>query len=199
MSIFFPERNLPAVKSVRSAARVLFYPFFNIHTSGTQNIPAGGPFVILPKHQRWEDIPIIAISTGLPLYYVAKQELFNNIFSRIIISMLGGLPVNRKQPARSRNTYAKIIEKLSDNEGLVIFPEGTYYKNRMGPGRTGLVRMIHSNMDTLFIPAGINYHRENIRTNVFVSFGEPIRGNGYKNSGELLNSIMEEITRLSGF
>ena len=198
MSIFLPERNLPSVKSVRLAARVLFYPFFNIHTSGTQNIPAGDPFVLLPKHQRWEDIPIIAIATGMPLYYVAKQELFNNIFSRIIISMLGGLPVNRKKPARSRDTYSKIIDKLTENEGIVIFPEGTYYKNRMGSGRIGLVRMIHSNMDTLFIPTGINYHRGNIRTNVLVSFGEPIRGKDYENSGELLDSIMEDIARLSG-
>ena len=198
MSIFLPEINLPLVKSVRFAARVLFYPFFIINTSGTQNIPAGGPFVLLPKHQRWEDIPIIAIATGLPLYYVAKQELFNNVLSRIMISMLGGLPVNRKQPARSRNTYGRIMEKLTENEGIVIFPEGTYYKSRMGPGRIGLVRMIHSNMDTLFIPAGINYHRAGTRTNVQVSFGEPKRGMDYENSYELLSSIMEEISKLSG-
>ncbi|MFC1840175.1 lysophospholipid acyltransferase family protein [Thermodesulfobacteriota bacterium] len=198
MAIFLPERNSAAVRSVRFAARTLFCPFFNIHVSGTQNIPAGDPFILLPKHQRWEDIPIVAISTGLPLYYVAKQELFNNIFSRNIISMLGGLPVNRRQPARSRNTYSKIMEKLTENEGIVIFPEGTYYKNRMGTGHIGLVRMIHSNMDTLFVPAGINYRRGSTRTNVLVSFGKPIKGKDYENSSELLNSIMTDISRLSG-
>ena len=199
MTIFLPERNPLAVKFVRFAAKILFLPFFDIHVSGAHDIPGQGPFVLLPKHQRWEDIPIVAVSAGRPLYYAAKQELFSNLFSRNFISMLGGLPVNRRHPARSRDTYNKILRKLAENEAVVIFPEGTYFENRMGTGHVGLIRMIHQNVETIFIPAGIKYQKGRLRTDVRVSFGKAIQGSKFEDAQELLEIIMTEIAGLSGY
>lgn len=199
MSGYYPERNLTAVKYVKFASKILFAPLFDIHITGEYNIPRKGSFILLPKHQRWEDIPITAVSVHRHLLYVAKQELFNNVISRNIISILGGMPLDRDKPARSRNTYSKLLKKINENEGIVLFPEGTYYRDRMGTGHVGLLRMIHSSINTQFIPAGIRYTPGRRRTGVNISFGKPVPGIDFMNSGELLEYIMSEIARLSGY
>ena len=76
--------------------KVLFYPFFQIQTNGLENLPEGKAFILLPKHQRWEDIPLLGLGTQRPLYYVAKYELFRNPISRWFLSSLGGIPLNRE-------------------------------------------------------------------------------------------------------
>jgi 1-acyl-sn-glycerol-3-phosphate acyltransferase len=76
------ERNLFVAGIVRIAAKVLLSPIFRLNVSGADNIPQKGAFVLLPRHQRWEDIPLIAISVKRPLYYIAKQELFDNFISK---------------------------------------------------------------------------------------------------------------------
>ena len=194
-----PERNKLAVSFVRLASKAFLSPFFKTDVRGTCNIPQKGSFVLLPKHQRWEDIPLLGMSVKRPLYYVAKKELFDNFFSKRFIAVLGGLPIDRSRPARSRYTLACILRKLEDGEGMVVFPEGTYFKDRMGPGHTGLIRMIHSSINTLFIPAGVRYSHEKYRTSVHISFGEPIEGNNHKDVRELFNFIMTGILKLSGF
>ena len=198
MSAVTPARSSVLFVFAKHFTQLALCPLFRLHTIGLENLPERHSFVLLSKHQRWEDIPLLGLAVSRPLYYMAKYELFINPMLRWLLSSLGGIPLNRERPIESRHSLKIMMESLNKGEGLVIFPEGTYYKNRMGTGHIGLVRMIHLNMDTLFIPAGINYHRGGIRSNVLVSFGEPIKGKDYENSNELLNSIMEEISRLSG-
>lgn len=193
------ERNLFVAGIVRLAAKAFLSPIFRLSVSGAENIPQKGAFVLLPRHQRWEDIPLIATSIKRYLYYIAKQELFDNFLSKRFIAMLGGIPLDRKRPARNRETYSILLQKLSSGEGIVVFPEGTYYKDQIGKGHPGLIRLIHENIDTLFIPAGIEYRRQKYRTDVMINIGNPVKGADFKDSNLLFASIMSQISLLSGF
>jgi 1-acyl-sn-glycerol-3-phosphate acyltransferase len=193
------ERNLFVAGMVRFAAKAFLSLIFEINISGADNIPQEGAFVLLPRHQRWEDIPLIAISVKRHLYYIAKQELFDNFISKRFIGMMGGIPLDRRRPARNRETYSIIIQKLSCGEGIVLFPEGTYYKDRIGKGHPGLIRYIHENIDTLFIPVGIKYNKLRNRPEVRINIGNPLNGADIKDSQLLFTSIMNQITNLSGF
>ncbi len=192
------ERNLFVAGIVRIAAKVLLSPIFRLNVSGADNIPQKGAFVLLPRHQRWEDIPLIAISVKRPLYYIAKQELFDNFISKRFIAMLGGIPLDRKRPARNRETCALLLQKLSSGEGVVLFPEGTYYKGQIGKGHPGLIRYIYENIDTLFIPAGIEYKKQRYKTDVNITIGNGLQGADFKDLQALFTSIMMLITQLSG-
>ena len=177
---------------------MVLFPFFRIRISGLNNIPQNGSFILMPKHQRWEEIPILGTSIERPLYYIAKHELFKNNISRWFISLLGGLPLNRKQPSKSRQSLEVMLRLLKKGEGVVIFPEGTYYRGRMGKGHQGLIRMIYSRLDTNFIPVGIKYSKKRWRTQVIIKIGEPIYGDSVNNFQEIGDYIMKEIARLSG-
>jgi 1-acyl-sn-glycerol-3-phosphate acyltransferase len=97
----------------------------------------------------------------------------------------------------SRQSLRAMMDLLQRGEGIAIFPEGTYYKNRMGPGRSGLVRLIGSRVRAPFVPVGINYKREKRRTRVRVEFGEPRSKDPAMSPGEFLDQFMSDIERLS--
>jgi 1-acyl-sn-glycerol-3-phosphate acyltransferase len=91
-----------------------------------------------------------------------------------------------------------MLELLEDGAGIVVFPEGTYYVGKMGPGRPGLVRMVLTRLTPPFIPVGIRYSRQRIRTRVQITFGAPVRRQAATPVAEFLDRMMAEIARLSG-
>ncbi len=185
------------VRAVKSIAGPLLSTRFRLEVEGLEHLPRESAFAVLPKHQRWEDIVLLALATPRPLYYMAKIELFSNPFSSWFIFSLGGVPVNRARPLASRRFFRHMIACLSKGEGMVVFPEGTYYKNVVGPGHPGLIRMIHSRFDIPFIPTGIHYAEGMGRRSVKIRFGRPLLGKGFSNSRDLFECVMAEIARLS--
>ncbi len=198
MGTYIGRRRLSVFKFTKIIAKVALCPFFRIHVKGLEGLPEGISFVLMPKHQRWEDIPILGLSIGRPLYYIAKYELFQNVLSRWYISSLGGIPVNRKRPLESRESFKMMMELLRTGEGIVIFPEGTYYRNSMGAGHIGLIRMILSRLAIPFIPVGIRYSKRGWKINVGIKIGRPYYGDQSTSIEELIDHIMKEIASLSG-
>jgi 1-acyl-sn-glycerol-3-phosphate acyltransferase len=186
-------------KVVGVLARVFLSPFFRIYSQGRENLPEQGPFVLLPKHQRWEDIPLLSLAAQCPLLYVAKHELFVHPFSRWLITALGGIPLNREHPLKSRGAIRDLRTMLEKGERIVLFPEGTYYRDRMGPGHMGLIRLIHSRTRIPYVPVGIRYGRGKIRQPVHIRFGRAILGESSISPEALVERIMKEIAGLSGF
>lgn len=183
---------------MRNAARILLFPFFCLKTSGKENLPQKSAFVLLPKHQRWEDIPLLGLSTPRPLYYLAKHELFKNPLSNWFFRGLGGVPLNRERPLESRKFLRHMIEILGKGEGFVVFPEGTYCRGRLGPAHVGVIRLILSQLELPFIPVGINYLRNGWRVAVTINFGKPVYGYSRSSANEFLDLVMADIARLSG-
>jgi len=193
------ERNNKLVWFTKHLSKLLLSPLFRIKTEGLHNVSKQSSFILTPKHQRWEDIPLLSISTPRPLYYIAKNELFLNPFSSWLLSSLGGLPLNRSRPLESRASFKIMMERLREGEGLVIFPEGTYFKDRVGPGRIGMVKMIRSRLKIPFIPVGIDYAKEGRPTLVRIHFGKALYDDPSETTENFLARIMKEIKRLSRF
>jgi len=183
----------------KAAARMVLAPFFELHVDGRENLPQRGTFILLPKHQRWEDIPLLGLALPIPLYYVAKTELFTNRLSNWFMTSLGGIPIDRRRPLASRNSIKAIAWLLKGGAGVVVFPEGTYYSNCMGLGYVGLIRLIHSQVEGPFIPVGIRYSRKSMRRRVDITFGKTIPWEPSTKAEEFLAAAMEEIRVLSGF
>lgn len=192
------ERKALIFHMVRSMGKVFLLPIFKLKTGGQENLPSRSGFILLPKHQRWEDIPLLGLALPRPLYYMAKYELFLNPLSSWFLSSLGGLPLNRSRPIESRQSLRTMMGLLERGEGVVIFPEGTYHRNKMGPGQVGLIKLILSRCAAPFIPVGISYSAQGARTWVRINFGRPIYGGSSAEAVTFLNGIMKEIAQLSG-
>jgi len=183
---------------IKAAARVSLAPFFEILVEGRENLPERGAFILLPKHQRWEDIPLLGLASPVPLYYVAKNELFLNRLSNWFMSSLGGIPLHRLRPMASRSSIKTVVGLLKEGAGVVVFPEGTYYRNCVGSGHVGLIRLIHSQIEVPFVPVGIRYSGKGMRKRVEIRFGKTVSWESSTEPEEFLASAMQEIRVLSG-
>ncbi|MGD1971387.1 MAG: lysophospholipid acyltransferase family protein [Desulfobacterales bacterium] len=192
-----PGRKENLCRIIRFVARMLLLPFFRLKVKGTQNLPRDSAFILLVKHQRWEDIPLVSIAAPRPLYYIAKYELFQNNLNNWFISVMGGIPLNRQRPLESRRFLRAAIALLKAGEGMVIFPEGTYFRDRMGPGQIGIVKFVLSRLTLPFIPVGINYSGGR-RIRVRINFGKAYHAGPTLAADSLVKRMMAEIAELSG-
>lgn len=193
-----PGRNELFLRFFKLFAKALLMPFFQIEVVGAEHLPADRAFVLLSKHQRWEDIPLLGLATPRPLYYIAKYELFKTVPGNWFFQSLGGIPINRQRPLESRRFLQEAIELLKKGEGFVIFPEGTYYRNKMGPGQIGMVRFVLSRLTLPFIPVGINYAAGPRRTRVCIRFGNAFHAEPDLPASLFVNRMMNQIATLSG-
>jgi 1-acyl-sn-glycerol-3-phosphate acyltransferase len=172
--------------------------FFQIKEEGIEHLPKEKAFILLPKHQRWWDIPLIGWVTPWPLYYMAKYELFLNPLIGWYLSTIGGIPINRANLLSSRRSLIQMLEHLGSGNGIVIFPEGTYYRNQVGQLRPGLIKMVRARLNKVsFIPVGIRYTERKGRKQVKIKFGKPMEQDSGLNTEVFLEKVMKEIAILS--
>jgi len=199
---FSMRRNSIVYSVTRWIAYVVFSIFYRIETEKEEALPDQGPVIILPKHQYWTDIPMISLVIRPLLHFVAKKELFEYPLVRNYLSLLGGIPVDRQQSIRTLNSFRFLLSLLRAGEKIVIFPEGTYFRDGVGSGKSRLLQMILSFQAELkyripFVPVGIRYgERVGWRRRVEIRIGHPLFAEKESDAISLIHRVMEEIGRL---
>lgn len=212
-SLTMKVRFIPA----ESPARRILYGFMKIlitcwctclyhfEVYGKKHIPKEGPAIIAPKHQYWTDIPLVAFAfCNIHLNYIAKKELFRFPLIRDFLMTLGGIPLDREAPIRSINSFRHLALLLKKKQKIVIFPEGTYYRGRMGKGKSRLIKMILKLQEEEqllhpipFIPVGIIYQKIRFRQKVTINIGEPLYAKRDSETEEFTQKVMKAIASLS--
>lgn len=198
----FMRRSFLVYYVTKKLAQTVFSVFYRIETEMKITLPDHGPMIILPKHQYWTDIPIVSLAFKPLLYFVAKRELFKYPLIRHYLSLSGGLPVDRKQSIRTLDSFKTLFSLLRAGEKIVIFPEGTYFRNEVGSGKSRLLQMILRFQLELgypipFIPVGIRYgERLGWRRRVEVCIGTPLFAEKESDAIPLTHRAMEEISHL---
>ena len=102
----------------------------------------GGPLILAANHRSFLDPFIIGCCLRRPIYFVAKQELFDNRLQGWFLNCLGAFPVRRGES--DEESVATALALLERGEAVVIFPEGTRIRHgsvdrpRRGVGRLAL-------------------------------------------------------------
>ncbi|MDP2047073.1 MAG: lysophospholipid acyltransferase family protein [Deltaproteobacteria bacterium] len=178
---------------------------FTLQVEGLEHLPARGPVIICPKHQRWEDIPVIGMALPPLPHYIAKVELFRQPVVREFIGALGGVPVDRQNPRATLSSFRRLLPLLTEGAFIVVFPEGTYVTGRVGPGKHRLIQLLlklqgQEGLGFLpFVPVGVAYEPRAWGYIAHVKLGPPLVAPGPRQAQALTNALMESIARLSGF
>ena len=178
---------------------------YRLRVQGLEHLPLSGPAIICPKHQRWEDIPMVGAALPLPLHYIAKAELFRYPFIRELLGAWGGVPVDRERPRATLSSFKRLLPLLQQGAYIVLFPEGTYVRGAVGPGKHRLIQMLLKlqHRDGLgllpFIPVGVSYLPQTWGYRVEVSLGPALYAARPKQAPDLTSGLMQQIARLSGF
>ena len=174
---------------------------------GEENIPQKGSFIMVSNHGSLLDPPLLGHALGRNISFMAKAELFKIPFLGFIIKSCGAYPVRRG--IADKNTIKIACKKLTDNNCIGIFIDGTRQKNGLvNKPKQGAALLSFKNQKLLLPVAIVNSHRL-IRFKLFIPFfsriiikvGQPIKP-PQSSSREDLNSLtiqlQENINNLIG-
>lgn len=155
----------------RFLCRIILKIFFNVRASGTEDFPNHGPVIVYSNHKSMWDPVIIGCILKRPVFFMAKQELFDIPFIGLILRNINAFPVKRN--TADRKAIRKAIQLLSEEKVLGIFPEGTRSKSGyLLKPEPGLALIALKNSQTKLVPVAIKGNYK-FFTNIEVIFGKP--------------------------
>ena len=151
-------------------SKVVVFPIYKFvfkgHLIGRDNIPQKDSFIMVSNHGSLLDPPLLGHALGRNISFMAKAELFKIPFLGFVIRACGAYPV--KRGIADKNTIKTACNKLSNNNCIGIFIDGTRQKNgRVNKPKQGAALLAFKNQKLLLPVAIINSHRL-IRFKLFI-------------------------------
>ena len=125
---------------------------------GEENIPQKDSFIMVSNHGSLLDPPLLGHALGRNISFMAKAELFKIPILGFVIKACGAYPV--KRGIADKNTIKTACNKLSNNNCIGIFIDGTRQKNgRVNRPKQGAALLAFKNQKLLLPVAIVNSHR----------------------------------------
>jgi len=191
----------------RVLVKTLLFLLTRFQVKGRENIPGQGPVLIVSNHLELADVPILVVSLGQKVVFLAKEQLFRYPLVNYFVSHFDSIRVRRGK--LDRNALRQAIQTLTDGQALVIFPEGTRSKKaQLRPAFSGTA-LIALRSGAPILPVAITGTERTKgvtwvlrRPRITVNIGQPFHlpaANGKLTKIELTehtNRIMGRIARL---
>src|SRR5690554_6803332 len=187
----------------------LYYAEVRVNNKHHLN-PENQPLIIIANHPNTLiDAWVIGMLCKQPIYFMAKATFFDSKFKKKLLSALNMIPINRKSEAKTKgvsnqDSLNACYQILGEGKTLVIFPEGTSYKERIlrelktGTARIALEaeRLNEGKLNLQVVAVGINYSQpEKFRSNILIDIDKP---RGVMDHYELyLTEKKKAVTRLT--
>ena len=125
---------------VRAVLQPAMRVWFRLERQGRENIPGSGPVILASNHRSFLDPFVIGVCLRRPVYFVAKQELFEKRWQAWLLNALGAFPIKRGESDEEAVATSKAI--LARGDAVVIFPEGTRIRTgALGRPKRGVGRL----------------------------------------------------------
>jgi 1-acyl-sn-glycerol-3-phosphate acyltransferase len=202
---FFRKRYRPFMFSARLWAKLLmFLSGSKVTIKGISNVPKKGGYIFASNHQGALDILIHLAYVPRYFRFVAKKSLFDIPIFGWYMSLAGYVPIERDVAASAHRTMNGVAEVLSNNECILIYPEGTRSKTgELGPFKRGSL-MAAFQSGASVIPVAISGSYQMMPKNTYlvrpskvqISFGKPIDLSSYKDKKATKEDYEKELARL---
>lgn len=111
-----------------------------VATEGLENVPASGPFLLLPNHQSYLETMLVPAVLPRPIHAMAKSTQFGVFFLGWLMARVFAFPVRRFEIDPNAMRY--VLKRFSEGYGVMIFVEGERtWDGRLQPARLGVVRL----------------------------------------------------------
>ena len=163
-------------------AKTVFSLLYNIatrrHVSGLENLPPGGPLIIVSNHMSITDPLLVFIQIPYVAHALVAEKYEQHPFS-LVLNMGGPIYINRGEV--DRKALNQMFNLLKDGGVVAIAAEGTRSKTgQLTQAKRGVAYIVaKSNVPVL--PVAV-YGTEDVfgnmkrlrRTDVYTAFGKPL-------------------------
>ena len=154
--------------------------YFRLRVEGRQHVPKGGPVLLVANHASYVDPPLVGITAGRWVAFLAQAGLAKLGPLRWWLRQMGVTLIDRRAP--SKDALRLIAECLAKGEAVGIFPEGTRSPDgSVGVFRNGVEFLVRRS-GAVVVPIGLDgNHRAFPRKawlprprKLIVRYGEPM-------------------------
>jgi len=165
--------------------RVIFRLLYGVKLYGLENTKFEGPALLASNHISLCDPPLIGSFTPFDIHFMAKSELFKNKLFGALIRAHFAFPVKRGRIDRQALELTKSL--LSNNQRILLFPEGTRQKSGiLAKGRPGIAKIaLDNNVPILPVClSGANHLRKLVfkKRHIQISYGKLIQTDGFESN-----------------
>jgi len=158
----------------------------SVEVEGIENLRGEGPRIVASNHASYLDSFVLAVALPPGFGFVAKNELEENAFTRVLLQRLGTVFVERFEAGQGEDETRKVEEAVRSGDSLVIFPEGTFSRiPGLRPFRMGTF-VVAARTGVPVVPVALRGTRSKLRAGVWlprrgglsVAVGPPVRPDG---------------------
>ncbi|MCD7746044.1 MAG: 1-acyl-sn-glycerol-3-phosphate acyltransferase [Lachnospiraceae bacterium] len=101
----------------------------DVVSSGVENLPKEGGYILYPNHQGLFDVMVLIDLHQKPVTAVLKKELVNIPLLKQIIICLDALALDRSDARQGLKVVLQVAEDVKKGKKYIIFAEGTRSRN----------------------------------------------------------------------
>ena len=152
-----------------------FHLVFRMKVVGAENVPKEGPVLLCSNHLAKRDPVLLGLSQSRQVFYMAKEELFQNKFLGGLFRALGAFPV--KRGTGGTDALEEAYALLEENGVVGVFIEGHRSKDgRLLKPKTGAALLAYKTKAPVVpvcITAGDGF-RPGPFKKTLIRFGKPL-------------------------
>lgn len=186
---------------VRGAILLYCKIVYRVKVTGKENRVKEGPVVFCGNHRTYLDPPLIVVTAGRHVRFLAKEELTKNPFLAFLGVVFEAIYVKRDN--KDIATLKTTLKALKNGEAVAMFPEGTRNGLEKGESVKEGAAFFALKTGAKIQPVGI-YGGEKPFKKVYINYGEPLDYSEYacKNPDKevlekVSKDIMDNIIRLT--
>jgi 1-acyl-sn-glycerol-3-phosphate acyltransferase len=174
---------------------------YKLYSKGNENIPTGGPAVIVAHHQTRQDGKGFLVAVGKwvnPLFAVDGDATNNELLS---LELAGGTPILRGTDEAAKkqqeNILRSMVQKVKNGQPQLVFSEATYcplFNDMLGLWKGSAVGVAYET-DVPVIPAMAVYtpNAEWAVESCHIEFGRPFLPKQYPDPATAVHALRESM------
>ncbi|MCB9887744.1 MAG: 1-acyl-sn-glycerol-3-phosphate acyltransferase [Planctomycetes bacterium] len=128
--------------------------WFRVRFEGQDNVPAKGPVLLVANHASYLDPPLVGISAGRYVKFLAQAGLAKFAPLRWWLAAVGVTLIDRSAP--SKDAMRLVSDRLRAGDAVGVFPEGTRSRDgAVADFRSGIEFLARRGKATV-VPVGID-------------------------------------------
>ena len=163
---------------------------------GKENIPQGEPLIFCGNHRNYLDPPLMVVTAGRQIRFLAKEELKKNPLFAFLGYVFDGIYV--KRDSKDVTALKTALKGLKNGDSIALFPEGTRNGLEKGEKVKDGAAFFALKTGARVIPVGISGGLKKFEK-VRIKYGKPLDLSKYKEmykNKETEKQALEEVSKL---